>query len=156
VPLLLSAGYHVRVDLPAQAPDVLVTDAVGPDPRIATALAERLREAGYDGGPVTLAAAGSADERALDDVADAAAQLADLLGAPVAAAFVSAGEPRLTDVEPQAVATYLLAPGLFADKVAACGARVIAAPLGAHPLLADIVLDRYLSGRQAQDAARTS
>jgi len=50
------------------------------------------------------------------------------------------------------VSTYLLAPGLFADKVAACGARVVAEPLGAHPLLAEIVLDRYeaqLPGRTA-------
>src|SRR4051812_31333362 len=69
VPLLLTAGYHVRVDLPAQATDVLVTDALvtdalGPDPRIAAVLAQRLREAGYDGGPVTLAAAGGAGPRA--------------------------------------------------------------------------------------------
>jgi len=153
VPLLLSAGYHVRVDLPTQAPGVAVSDAVGPDPRLAAALAQRLREAGYGGGPVTLAAAGSSDPRALDDVHDAATQLAQELGAPVSAAFVSAGQPRLADVQPVAVSTYLLAPGLFADKVAACGARVVAAPLGAHPALAEIVLDRYLS---AQPPGRTA
>ena len=143
--MLLSAGYHVRVDLPAQAPTVTVTTAVGPDPRLGLALADRLREAGYDAGPVTLAAAGSADVRALDDVTQAAKQLSDVLGEPVSPAFVSAGEPRLDDVRPVAVATYLLAPGLFADKVAACGARVIAEPLGSHPALAEIVVDRYLS-----------
>jgi sirohydrochlorin ferrochelatase len=133
----------VRVDLPAQATDVTQTAALGPDARIAVALAERLGEAGYDGGPVTLAAAGSADRRALDDVTTAAAQLAEVIGAPVTPAFVSAGEPRLSDQRPRVVATYLLAPGVFHDKVAACGAEVIAAPLGAHPLLAEIVLDRY-------------
>jgi len=155
VPLLLAAGYHVRVDLPAQAPHLAVTPPVGPDPRIARALAQRLHEAGYDGGPVTLAAAGSADQRALDDVAAAATQLADVLGAPVDPAFVSAGAPRLADLRPRAVATYLLAPGLFADKVAACGAPVIAEPLGAHPVLAEIVLDRYRSSL-AQPPGRTA
>jgi sirohydrochlorin ferrochelatase len=145
VPLLLTSGYHVRADLPAQAGEVALTAAVGPDQRIAGALAQRLAEAGYDGGPVSLAAAGSADPRALDDVAKAASQLAEVLGAPVTTAFVSAGEPRLADIAPQAVSTYLLAPGLFADKVATCGARVIAEPIGAHPVLAEIVLDRYRS-----------
>jgi sirohydrochlorin ferrochelatase len=147
VPLLLTSGYHVRVDLPAQAADVTQAAAIGPDPRIAVALGQRLREAGYDSGPVTLAAAGSADLRALADVSAAATQLAEVIGAPVRAAFVSAGEPRLADVAPQVVSTYLLAPGLFADKVAACGARIVAEPLRAHPLLAEIVLDRYSTAR---------
>ena len=155
VPLLLTAGYHVRVDLPAQAADVVITGAVGPDPRIAGALTQRLREAGYAGGPVTLAAAGSADQRALDDVTQAASQLADVLGEPVAAAYVSAGQPRLEDVAPQAVSTYLLAPGLFADKVGECGASVTAEPLGAHPVLAEIALDRYVEAL-AQPPGRTA
>ena len=144
VPLLLSAGYHVRVDLPAQAPGLLVADAVGPDPRLADALGDRLAEAGYDGRTaVTLAAAGSADPRAVDDVRRAAAQLADRLGVDVAPAYISAGEPRLADVAPLAVATYLLAPGQFADAAAACGAAVVSAPIGAHPAVAEVVLDRY-------------
>jgi sirohydrochlorin ferrochelatase len=144
VPLLLSAGYHVRVDLPAQAPDVVVTAAVGPDERLAVALEDRLREAGYDGtSPVTLAAAGSADERSREDVAVAARQLSELLSMPVTVAYVASGEPRLADVQPQAVATYLLAPGVFFDAIAQCPAHVIAGPIGAHHVLAEIVLDRY-------------
>jgi len=143
VPLLLSAGYHVRVDLPMQAPGVRVTEAVGPDARLAAVLGQRLREAGYDGGEVVLAAAGSADPRSLADVALAADQLSAVLGAPVRPAYVSAGQPRLADLRPHAVASYLLAPGRFADAVAACGAPVVAQPLGAHPVLAEIVLDRY-------------
>jgi sirohydrochlorin ferrochelatase len=146
VPLLLSAGYHVRVDLPGQAPSVVVTDAVGPDERLAAALADRLRDAGYDGtSPVTLAAAGSADERSRADVHVAARQLSERLGVPVGVAYVASGEPRLAEVAPRVVATYLLAPGVFADAVAACGADVIAEPIGAHPVLAEIVLDRYRS-----------
>ena len=143
VPLLLSAGYHVRVDLPAQAGDVVVTDAVGPDPRLADVLAQRLGEAGYTGGDVVLAAAGSADPRSLADVETAAEQLSSVIGAGVTTAYVSAGQPRLSELRPHTVASYLLAPGAFATAVADCGAAVVGTPLGAHPALAEIVLDRY-------------
>jgi sirohydrochlorin ferrochelatase len=143
VPLLLSSGYHVRSDIPTQAPGAVVARAVGPDARLAQALADRLREAGWSGGPVVLAAAGSADERALDDVREAARSLADRLGAEVRAAFVSAGSPRLADLTPRAVASYLLAPGVFQDALSGSGAPVVAAPIADHPALAEIVLDRY-------------
>jgi len=152
VPLLLAAGYHVRIDLPEQAPDVAVADAIGPDPGLADVLADRLGEAGYDGrSPVTLAAAGSADERARADVEIARKQLADRLGVAVDVAFVAAGEPRLADVRPRVVATYLLAPGKFADAVTTCGASVSSAPIGVHPLVAKVVLDRYSRLRTAGD-----
>jgi sirohydrochlorin ferrochelatase len=157
VPLLLSAGYHVRVDLPARAPRATVADAVGPDPRLSLALADRLREAGYDGAaPVTLAAAGSADPRSLDDVRRQAAMLSEHLGVEVEAAFLSAGEPRLADVTPGVVASYLLAPGAFHDKLSASGATVVSAPLGDHPALADVVLSRYDAARAAQVPGRTA
>ncbi|MDQ1698093.1 MAG: hypothetical protein QOJ03_3446 [Frankiaceae bacterium] len=152
VPLLLSSGYHVRVDLPEQVPGARVARAVGPDPRLAEALAERLAEAGYDGrSPVVLAAAGSADERALADVRSMATLLAAQLGADVTAAFVSAGEPRVADLvrphaehdHPGVVASYLLAPGVFHDKLVALGADVVSAPIGDHPAVAQLLLDRY-------------
>jgi sirohydrochlorin ferrochelatase len=45
------------------------------------------------------------------------------------------------------VATYLLAPGYFADKVAGAalgaGADAVSGALGAAPEVADVVLDRY-------------
>ena len=45
------------------------------------------------------------------------------------------------------VATYLLAPGVFADQVRerslAAGAAVVSAPLGAAPEVADVVIERY-------------
>jgi sirohydrochlorin ferrochelatase len=45
------------------------------------------------------------------------------------------------------VASYLLAPGLFADRIResslAAGAVAVSAPLGAGPEVADILLDRY-------------
>jgi sirohydrochlorin ferrochelatase len=155
VPLLLSSGFHVRVDLPAQAPGATVSRAVGPDARLTAALVDRLREAGYDGtAPVVLAAAGSADERSLDDVRTAAAMLAEALGSPVEAAFVSAGSPRLADLSPVAVASYLLAPGAFQDAVQGCGAQVVGAPIGDHPAVADVVLARY--DEAAQVPGRTA
>jgi sirohydrochlorin ferrochelatase len=151
VPLFLAAGFHVRVDVPEQAGDATLTEAVGPDPLVAIAVRDRLAEAG-DGRalPVVLAAAGSSDARALDDVCTAAEQLARLVGRPTSVAFVSAGEPRLADVDvtKAAVATYLLAPGSFADAIAGCGAPVVSKPIGAHPAIAEIALARYLAACQ--------
>ncbi|MBV9292006.1 MAG: sirohydrochlorin chelatase [Frankiales bacterium] len=145
VPLLLSRGYHALVDIPAQVPGARVADAVGPDARLVDALVDRLAEAGYDGtSAVVLAAAGSSDPGALDDVRLAAAQLADRLGVDVTAAFVSAGSPRLEDLdEPTVVASYLVAPGAFHDAMLRCGAAVVSAPIGDHPALAETLLARY-------------
>jgi len=148
VPLLLASGYHVRVDLPAQAPGGRVARAVGPDERLAAALADRLRDAGYGGAdPVVLAAAGSSDDAALEDVRVAARQLATVLDVEVTAAFVSAGSPRLAEAvaatPSAAVSSYLVAPGAFHDTVAASGARIVSAPIGDHPAVADVVVSRY-------------
>jgi sirohydrochlorin ferrochelatase len=143
VPVFLASGFHVQRDLPTQAPDSVIAAAVGPDRRLARVVAGRLREAGWQGEAVVLVAAGSQDPLALADVHCAARHLGDELGTKVTAAFLSAGEPRLADLAPAAVASYLLAPGHFADLVAACGAAVVAAPLGADPLIAEIILDRY-------------
>jgi sirohydrochlorin ferrochelatase len=143
VPLLLTGGYHLRADIPS-ATNAVVAAPVGPDRRLTTVLARRLREAHWDGErPLVLAAAGSADDRALADVHQTARDLGDLLGLDVPAAFLSAGEPRLADVSAAAVATYLLGPGRFADTVRGCGAGIVAAPLGSDPLIAEVALDRY-------------
>jgi sirohydrochlorin ferrochelatase len=151
VPLLLASGHHVLVDLPRQAPDATVSRAVGPDERLAVAVADRLREAGYAGeSPVVLAAAGSREERALNDVRVAAQQLAAVLGVEVSAAFVASGSPRLTDLlaatPAAAVASYLVAPGGFHDAVgsaAAAASSLASAPIGDHPAVAHVVLSRY-------------
>ena len=149
VPLLLSGGYHLRVDIPAQASGCSVTAAVGPDSLLSTALVERLTEAGYDRPePVVLAAAGSGDERALDDVRSMAGHLGQRIGVEVTAAFVSTGSPRLGETGARVVSTYLLAPGAFHHAVLGCGAEVVSAPLGAHPALAQIALARYDAAAQ--------
>jgi sirohydrochlorin ferrochelatase len=152
VPVLLTNGYHAGVDIPAHAPDCVVTPPLGPEPRITTLLAQRLREAGWRGErPVVLAAAGSTDPQALADARRTAHDLGTELGLDVTVAFLSAGEPRLSDVEAAAVATYLLAPGYFADVVAASDATVVAAPLGADPRLAEIIIDRYDARRSVDE-----
>jgi sirohydrochlorin ferrochelatase len=149
VPMLLASGYHVRVDVPDQAPRARVAAALGPDPRLADALADRLDEAGYDGSSgIVLAAAGSSSDEALAEVHAMAAALAERLRVPVEAAFVSAGSPRVAEVlgrmgAPRVVASYLLAPGAFHDALLDLGADVVSAPIGDHPVVARIVLDRY-------------
>ncbi|MEU8124963.1 CbiX/SirB N-terminal domain-containing protein, partial [Spirillospora sp. NPDC049024] len=82
----------------------------------------------------------------------AARLLARRLGRPVPHGFVAAGGPPLDEVvaglreggaRRVAVASYLLAPGRFHDRMRACGADAVAAPLGAHGAMARLVLRRY-------------
>ena len=55
------------------------------------------------------------------------------------------------------VATYLLAPGYFADKIrhgaAEAGAAAVSGVLGAAPEVADVVLARYLAAALAEGGA---
>jgi sirohydrochlorin ferrochelatase len=155
VPLLLSSGYHLAADIAgaASSAGARVAGPLGPDELLLTALTARLAEAGVpDGTPVVLAAAGSSDPAAAADVRKQADLLADRLGAPVLAAFASAAEPtvpaavadlRAQTGGPVAVASYLLAPGLFQDELSKAGADWVTAPLGGHPALAGLVIERY-------------
>ncbi|MGV9341179.1 sirohydrochlorin chelatase [Streptomyces sp. NPDC003688] len=159
VPLLLARGYHVRSDLPALLADaapghVRVAPALGPSPLLARALAARLSEAGRPAGraPVVLAAAGSSDPRARADTAESARLLATCLGAPVTVAFAAGEGPSPAEAvaawhaagHPDvALATHLLAPGHFAHRLTATGARWTAAPLGAQRWVTELVLRRY-------------
>ena len=149
VPLLLSAGYHVHVDLAAavDAADAVVGAALGPDERLVRLLARRLAEAGLaPGDVVVLAAAGSSDVRAVADCIETARRLGALLDRPVSVGFISAALPRVV------VSSYLLAPGYFAGLAARAGGDVTAPPLlmpdaPAPAELVEIVLDRYAAAR---------
>jgi sirohydrochlorin ferrochelatase len=144
VPLLLSGGFHVHHDIPAAAPQARVTPPLGPDPRLAAVMADRLREAGWDeAAAVVLAAAGSDDPRAIADVHTAAEQLREELGVDVTVGFIAGGRPRVADGESTAIASYLLAPGHFADELARMPVPVVSAPIGADPTVAEVILDRY-------------
>lgn len=157
VPAFLASGYHVHTDLPARVEesghaDVSVTPALGPDPVLAVVMADRLREVGWRrGDAVVMAAAGSSDPRAQHELCWAAALLANHVG-PVQLGFVAAGAPRVADVVSRLrdagqrrvfVASYLLAPGLFHDRLADCGATAVTAPLGLHPRVVDLVAARF-------------
>ena len=160
VPLLLSAGFHVHVDLveAANRPGLTVCRALGPDVRLARVMARRLEAVGSGGDDVVImVAAGSTDARAVADCVEQAALLGGLIGRPVSAAFLSAAVPSLADavraVRSQGkarvvVVAYLLAPGYFVDLALACGADAVTPPLlsATEPPpaeLVEIVIDRY-------------
>jgi sirohydrochlorin ferrochelatase len=179
VPLLLTAAYHSKSDIPAQlaaassakdggALDVRRADTLGPHPLLLAALERRLREAGVAldtaadraRTSVVLAAAGSSDPAANATIADlAAGWQRDRGWRAVVPAYASAAGPSPAEAVadfraagnaaqgPVVVATYLLAPGYFADKIRAAsaeaGASAVSAVLGAAPEVADVVLARY-------------
>jgi sirohydrochlorin ferrochelatase len=167
VPLLLSSGYHVTVDVPAaaalSAASVHVAAPLGPDRHLARAMTARLREAGaLFGDAVVLAAAGSTDPAGLADVEQAAALLRSEWGPRVTFAYVSAAGPdvpaaveylRLTGADRVCVAPYLLAHGRFSRRVtdlaSATGATTVAPVLGGHRLVTDLVVLRYQQGLRA-------
>lgn len=153
VPLLLSTGYHVRVDLPRAVAGASVPAALGsplgPDELLARAQVERLREAGAgEGQPVVLVAAGSGDPEALTDLEQAARLLAQEWGGPARLATLGGLGPRPADVlQPgDAVSPYLLATGYFHRKLGeearALGADVVAEVIGPHPLVVELVVQR--------------
>ena len=153
VPLLLSTGYHLRVDLPAavaEAPGrVELGGPLGPDPLLASAQVERLLAAGaVRGQPVTMVAAGSRDPAATADLAAAADLLSGQWGAPVRLATLAGLGPRVLDVvrPGDAVSPYLLSPGHFADRARelgrSSGAEVVAEVIGPHPDVVELVAAR--------------
>jgi sirohydrochlorin ferrochelatase len=173
VPLLLTAAYHSKTDIPAQVMsirtrlsglDVRYAGTLGPHPLLLGALERRLAEAGVSltaarrsSTSVVLAAAGSSDPAANATIAALAARWQAAGGwRAVVPAYASAVGPRpgeavrslLADGAGRVVvATYLLAPGYFADKIRddalRAGARSVCAPLGSAPEVADVILDRY-------------
>jgi sirohydrochlorin ferrochelatase len=161
VPLLLSAGYHVNVDIgrATALPGAQSAGALGPDVRLAGVLLDRLREAGArEGDAVVLAAAGSSDERSGADVEEVAAVVRSRRSGPVLVGYGASARPSVPDSVAQAreltsgrvvVAAYLLAPGFFHDRLRDAGADLVTGPLALDasgridPRLVQIVLDRY-------------
>lgn len=151
VPLLLSTGYHLSVDLPravegATAP-VSLGPSLGPDPQLAVAQAERLREAGaIPGQRVVMVAAGSQDPAAMPDLDAARALLAEEWGGEVALATLGGGGQRPAEVvrPGDAVSPYLLSPGHFAERAReeSLGAAVVADVIGVHPAVVELVASR--------------
>jgi sirohydrochlorin ferrochelatase len=170
LPLLLTAAYHSDADLPAvlaqasaRLPGLGISygQPLGPHAKLLRALDRRLVEAhvpAASGTAIVLAAAGSSRPAANAAVArTAAAWQRDSGWAAVVPAYASAAGPRPGDAvasllragaQRVAVATYLLAPGVFADQILerslAAGAIAVSAPLGAAPEVADVIIERYL------------
>jgi sirohydrochlorin ferrochelatase len=177
LPLLLTAAYHSKADIPrvlARTPlRVSYGATLGPHSLLLDALDRRLAE--VDPGAyrdpsrtaVVLAAAGSSDPEANATIAQMAARWQAGTGwLAVRSAYASAAEPSpaaavaglLRDGAPRVVvATYLLAPGLFADRIRhtalAAGAAAVSPALGACAEVADVMLDRFTQARSTRRSA---
>jgi len=185
LPLLLTAAYHSKTDIPrvlaraGAGMRITYGDPLGPHPLLLRALERRLPEAALQAPAevgVVLAAAGSGDPAANATIARLAARWQAGTGwFAVRPAYASAAGPDPATavtglLEAGArrvvVASYLLAPGLFADRIRdaslAAGAVAVSPALlawppaagGAVPEVADVLLDRYqAAGTRRRTAA---
>jgi sirohydrochlorin ferrochelatase len=178
VPLLFGRGHHVKHDIPhalSGAPHLRATVAepLGGHPLLAAALHERLLEAGWAEPvrtgtcAVVLAAAGSRDPESAAAVERTAAQLRERLGGAVRVvpAYASAARPAVAEAVAAlrteghnriALASCFIAPGRFSARCAAEAPWIAAAPVGAHPALAQLVLHRFGEARAAATRTATS
>ncbi|MFC4911770.1 sirohydrochlorin chelatase [Actinomadura gamaensis] len=166
LPLLLTAAYHSKHDIPAVLRaadtrlDLRTARTLGPHPLLTAALERRLREVdveiGDPGTAVVLTAAGSSDPTANATIAGLARRWRRRGWRGVVAAYASATRPAPGDAvaalrdagAPRVVvASYFLAPGFFTDKVRdealAAGAAAVSPPLGDAPEVAELVVHRY-------------
>jgi len=149
VPLLLSAGYHVRVDIAEAVAGTgfPVTAPLGPDDAL---LASMIRQLPAAADAVVLAAAGSSDPQWRADIEELAGRIPG--GAHLA--YAAGPQPRVADVVAKlrargkrriAIAAYLLADGYFYRTLHQAGADAVTPPLCFDPAVADLVLRRYRS-----------
>ncbi|GAB3191099.1 sirohydrochlorin chelatase [Nesterenkonia suensis] len=171
VPVLLSAGYHVNVDLRKETADVgrevTIAGALGPDDRLVDVLLRRLEEVDADPrtDTIILGVAGSSDASAVEDCHEMGRRLAARLGAEVTVGFLAAAKPTVAEAVAEAkeaatgpgrvvVVSYLLAPGYFQNLLEKAAADRTTAPLlpapedleqppASPPELVEIILDRY-------------
>ncbi|WP_156687523.1 sirohydrochlorin chelatase [Mycobacterium sp. Marseille-P9652] len=170
VPAFLSRGYHVRTDLPAHVaasrhPDVAVTPALGPGGDIARIVGDQLVQSGWrPGDSVILGAAGTSDARARADLHVTATTLSALLGSRVRLGFAATGEPHIDEAvggdggdgaRRVVVASYLLADGLFQERLRSSGADLVSGPLSTHPGVPRLIANRFRrAGRGLAPAAQ--
>lgn len=162
VPAFLAGGYHVRTDIPehvaaSRHPDVTVTDPLGPSAQLVRVMTDRLLESGWrPSDSVVMAAAGTSDPCALRDLRVTAAMLSAAIGRRVEMAYAATGEPRVdravADLRARGarrvvVASYLLADGLFQDRLRGSGADVVTEPLGTHPGVVRLIASRFRRAR---------
>lgn len=173
-PLLLASAYHARVDIPAMiaaaGADVIQADTLGEDPRLVDVLRERLTTAEVDPRDremgVLVVAVGSSRSAANARTSSLAGSLA--VGARwsgVQVAYATGPQPSVLDgvemlrdrgARRVVIAPWFIAPGRITDRVAEITATAgisMVAPLGAHPLVARTVLDRFDQAVAARMAA---
>ena len=161
LPFFLARGYHVLNDVPAAVErhgSGTVTGHLGVEEHLVEAVAQRLHEASAPLGGlagldhIVLGAAGSRQAAALEEVETITRLLEARLGREVTPAYLSAARPSVRDAVSTArargarrvgVATYLLAEGSFHRALHSTGADVVAAPIGDHPAVAELVVHRY-------------
>ena len=161
LPFFLARGYHVLNDVPAAVErhgSGTVTGHLGVEEHLVEAVAQRLHEASAPLGGlagldhIVLGAAGSRQGVALEEVEAITRLLEARLGRRVTPAYLSAARPSVRDAVSSArargarrvgVATYLLAEGRFHRALHSTGADVVAAPIGDHPAVAELVVHRY-------------
>jgi sirohydrochlorin ferrochelatase len=163
-PLLLADAYHARIDIPRQIAScgvaVRQTEVLGEDDRLVSVVHERLAELGVSTLDselgVLVVAIGSTHTAANK----CTARVANLLSAGTrwagaTTAFATGSGPSLAEAAERlrrrgarrlVVAPWFLAPGRLTDRVASYAAAEgipMAAPLGAHRLVVETVLDRF-------------
>jgi sirohydrochlorin ferrochelatase len=175
-PLLLANAYHARVDIPRQIASCAVAERVwqapvlGEDDRLVSVLRRRVAEVGASRLDETLGvlvvAIGTSDPAVNARTAGVARKLLQHTGwAGATTAFATQPERSLAEgigrlrrqgARRVVIAPWFLAPGRLPDRVRAFadGASIeMAAPLGAHRLVAETVLDRFDQAASEQIAA---
>ncbi|GAA3304624.1 CbiX/SirB N-terminal domain-containing protein [Streptomyces cinereospinus] len=175
VPLLLSRGYHVKQDIPEMAAAARartrIAAPLGPHRLLVETLHRRLTEAGWRtpatesarrSAGVVLAAAAHATPTPRSTPA-----VPPPCSPPAWASRSSPPTPRpRPPTVPEAVrvlrsegrhdialASYFTAPGRFSTECAQAAPGTAAAPLGAHPLMARLILTRYDETRSTTQAS---
>lgn len=173
-PLLLTDAYHARIDIPRQIARcgvaVRQADVLGEDDRLLSVLHERLAERGVSELDrevgVLVVAIGSSHPAANARTAQVAAKIAaNTRWAGATTAFATGPGPSLAQAASRlrrrgarrlVIAPWFLAPGRLTDQVRKNATRngiPMAAPLGAHRLVAETVLDRFDAAVGARIAA---
>jgi sirohydrochlorin ferrochelatase len=163
-PFLLADAYHARIDIPRQIAScgaaVRQAEVLGEDDRLVSVLHERLGELGVNMRDphlgVLVVAIGSTHATANARTAHVADKLiAGTQWACATTAFATGSGKSLAEAADGlrrrgarrvVIAPWFLAPGRLTDRVASCAAAEgipMAAPLGAHRLVAETVLDRF-------------
>lgn len=163
-PLLLASAYHARVDIPRQLarchPRIRQADVLGEDDRLISVLRQRVSELGMsrldENLGVLVVAIGTSDAAVNARTARVAPKLLAGTGwAGATTAFAARPERSLAEglgrlrrqgARRVVIAPWFLAPGRLPDRVqrfADDAGVAMAAPLGAHRLVAETVLDRF-------------